>query len=199
MLEKVPIPCQFAVHGCKTKLKMKDQNEHAAQCPFREVHCTEVDCDEKIPLCKFMGHIESCHFHEGNVDINTGNQHESYIELENEAFSEDGNVGQSMIFLDYNDQLLCLELHRIHRQKLFLFWIFFIGTPKEATKYTCEITIFNEDKAEKHIYSGPPISIDVSFKDAMDSKQGLVIEDAVAKRLLNVYNELKFKIQIKDK
>ena len=69
----------------------------------------------------------------------------------------------------------------------------------ELESFICEIEVSGEDSSsEKHIYEGPPISIDVSFEDAIDCKQGLVFADVIAKRLLS-NDSIKFAVSVKSK
>ena len=69
----------------------------------------------------------------------------------------------------------------------------------ELESFVCEIKVSGEDSSsEKHIYEGPPISIDVSFEDAIDCKQGLVFADVIAKRLLS-NDSIKFAVSVKSK
>jgi hypothetical protein len=199
MLQKVAVLCQFAVHGCKTRYKIGNLNDHATECLFREIQCTKEDCKARIPISRLKSHLSSSHFENFDDEEDFSNEYESDIWLYNSKhyFYRKGDIAESFIFLSHNDQLFNLEQHWIQDQKLFFFWVFFIGTPREATKYICEIKITSEDGTENHIYSGPPISIDVPFKDAKNSKQGLVFTETVAKRLLNDDNKLKFKVKIK--
>ena len=193
MLEKVPIPCQFAVHGCEVKLQMRYQSGHASECQFREVQCPVRDCNSKTPIGNMMNHILLDHHGVENTLVE--NLHESHALITEKDFCEDGDVGY-IIFLKHDGHYFFLEQHRIHSQGIFFFWIYFLGSSMEANKYTCKIKICSEDQRENYIYSGPPISIDVPFKNAFECKQGLVFADVIAQRLLK--NDcLKFKIQIK--
>ncbi len=75
----------------------------------------------------------------------------------------------------------------------------FVFSDKEAENFVCEIEVSGDDlSSEKHIYRGPPISIDVSFEDAIDCKQGLVFADVIAKRILS-NDSIKFAVSVKSK
>jgi hypothetical protein len=100
--------------------------------------------------------------------------------------------------LKHNSDCFFLEQKRISSDGLFYFWIYFAGTAKECDNFVCEIEIGGDATTERHIFEGPPISIDVSFDDAIDSRQGLVFEDVVAKRLLN-NGSIKLAVAVKTK
>jgi len=199
MLEKTLVLCQFSVHGCKTKLKIKDKNEHAAQCLFRKVDCTDMYCKKRISVCNLRNHIQSCH---AMVKI-AGYEYESDIYFTDPYRYPPSYNPYNILFENAQHVFILKEhefcnqgLHRIHSQGLIFLWVIFTGTSKEATKYKCEIKISNKDETENHIYSGPPISVDVPFKDAIDSKQGLVVMRTTMMRLLNEVDKFKLKIQI---
>ena len=100
--------------------------------------------------------------------------------------------------LKQNSECFFLEQKRISTDGLFYFWIYFAGSAKDCENFVCEIEIGGETTTERHVYEGPPISIDVSFDDAIDSRQGLVFEDVVAKRLLH-NDSFKFAVSVKTK
>jgi hypothetical protein len=69
------------------------------------------------------------------------------------------------------------------------------GTASEAKRYLCRISVTGVDTKEKHTFEGHPVSMDVSHEDAIESKNGLVFSDVIAKRLLKG-RALKFKIKL---
>ncbi len=70
------------------------------------------------------------------------------------------------------------------------------GTASEAERFLCQISVTGVDHTkEKHTFEGHPVSMDVSHEDAIESKNGLVFSDVIAKRLLKG-RALKFNIKL---
>jgi len=64
LLERVPVPCNFATEGCEVELLLRDMTEHEGSCQYQRVECphAEYGCDEEMSLRRIEGHVAKCKF-----------------------------------------------------------------------------------------------------------------------------------------
>ena len=75
-------------------------------------------------------------------------------------------------------------------------WLLLLGSPDEAKKYSCTISIKNKIENEKFIYSGRVHTLDKGYKDIIASASLLAIGVDGAKRSLNDQKKLEVEISI---
>ena len=61
ILEKLPHPCPYSIHGCLHTLLKDDPTNHLTICQFRETHCPLYSCLMKISVVNLMSHIAQDH------------------------------------------------------------------------------------------------------------------------------------------
>lgn len=64
LLERVPVPCNFASEGCQEELVLTEMNQHEKACSYRRVECpnAEFGCVEELSFRGMDAHLLDCSF-----------------------------------------------------------------------------------------------------------------------------------------
>jgi len=106
ILETLPIPCSFSVHGCTEHLMNIDLSKHESECQFREVQCPKHMCMKRTSVPHLIEHIAE---HKFSTRQNLGS-HSALMNVREELFTS-----------AKRQSLYCLPTHlQIHGKHFFV-------------------------------------------------------------------------------
>ena len=140
--------CQYQDHGCEVELIRNKLKNHEKNCTFVPVQCPDINCFTRVPISEVIDHLSTnTHFIDKALDGSS--THEQHILMNHEISDtryiwKDFNI--KVIQLELDGKLFFLEIFREARDGFWLFWVYFVGSQKEAMDYNYTITIKSENE-----------------------------------------------------
>ena len=79
-----------------------------------------------------------------------------------------------------------MQCHANLEEKSFIFFVNYIGFPKDAEKFIFKLVIFNDGSDEQIIVSGPTASIDKRWNEMMESRLSFKLPFQEVKEIWNL-------------
>lgn len=175
--------CQFTNHGCNVKLLNTELDDHELVCLYREIHCVDLVCEEKVSATKLIEHMHKNHAadfdfgdaKEGLIFVNTKSQLAvNEADYENEGFW----YGEHLI-LDGNN-FFCETM--TEGKGVWYMWVYVLGTPEDCKNYDFTVKIICLDDTEELTYTGQCLPLDTAKEEITETGQCLIFIDKTAKR-----------------
>ena len=164
--------CPHFKNGCHDVFDKKGLENHQKCCIYREIHCVFHDCKIQVSFKDFFEHVETCH---QDRDLNNATKIDEktfivscYIYCELYASKMDGKTFivrccgyencRVVTKLETSDGVFLLVRQKRH-DKL-IFWVYFIGSPREALNYYYKLNIANKAGKEKYDFEGKVLTLD---------------------------------------
>ena len=140
---RLPFKCSF--EECNVELLKTEIDAHENDCKFRLVQCVFLNCAEKVPLEKVLPHIQNCFLSPKNANlkmpiINT-NKCLKECNITEECFDTDVYFITCLRAHQHN---FYVEIVRNIRNGMWNFWVYFLGSQKEA-QFWSKFIIENPD------------------------------------------------------
>ena len=210
--------CPHFKNGCHDVFDKKGLENHQKCCIYREIHCVFHDCKIQVSFKDFFEHVETCH---QDRDLNNATKIDEktfivscYIYCELYASKMDGKTFivrccgyencRVVTKLETSDGVFLLVRQKRH-DKL-IFWVYFIGSPREALNYYYKLNIANKAGKEKHDFEGKVLTLDkdcvtrhgeVSSFGHRAVHSVFIMENEAAKNICDEASEFDVKITVK--
>ena len=133
--------CKYNEHGCEVELITSKLQNHEKNCTFVPVQCPDINCHIKVPISEVIRHLSTMpHFVDRALDKSSHNQH-ILINHDASALEKD-----KVIQLDLDGKCFFLEICRVATDGVWLFWVYILGSQKEAMDYKYTLTLKSENE-----------------------------------------------------
>ena len=158
MLEDSPMYCPHYKTGCRQVfLKTENLEDHRMGCIFRPVYCPLIICKEKVLFVNILEHLNERHFHL----IEYVKSSTSTIDIENKKclinllvsnviYNTGGWIHGKIDLIDGVDFYLVGKVV----SNIWHVWIYIVGSPLEAKKYSYTLAISTENQGNLYIGIG---------------------------------------------
>lgn len=200
LLQDLPWMCQNYKRGCQEiRMDVEELEHHQGECIFRIVSCPDLylDCDDESVVFKDLAdHLITHHKNDFEWKMAEGKKNE-WVALKHfeDGDLDDCNTWSSRKVTSTDGDIFyessCIENNAFHLV------IYLLGSPDEAKKFTCRISVTNK-KGEKFIYIGPIHTFNETIDDINATESSFRIGIDVVKRSLDKENKLYVEISIRN-
>jgi len=191
VLSKLPIPCKFYSKGCTFQLIDRQILErHEEECTKGAILCIRMDCDKKIPISKFVGHMKTEHNITGREEV----PFDGLMEFEYTLFSRPKQWQEQYFQMDgmhFYSELIRLD------KGLWFAWVYHLKTINVQKRFRWTYSLLAEQSDERVDFHGDCVSLeDISVASMTNAEQScLIFSDATVKKFAPE-GKLQFKIDI---
>ena len=158
--------CQFARNGCKTLITELNQQEKE-ECHYREYRCIFRHCTEEITLQSLMDHIQIIIPKHSNLRFPSGqdqtmSQGSVFFHLSWDIYLKGNSCKKwdRVDVLKLREHTMFFMGNAISGTRKAVFWVYYMGLPKEANKFGFKLTLYNKNSENVMEVTGPVVSID---------------------------------------
>ena len=159
--KKMRFKCENLSRGCQEMLDAENMIFHQSECIYRLVVCPNLTCRSKVPFHDLLNHMKTEDFRKQKITATIGKMVSTYWLI---GTKDSTNSVFPSLEIEVNGIGTFIVVAKIQND-VFYHWIHFLGSSREAKKFSYTFEYKNEEKTPNThaLHSIQMASIDETF------------------------------------